>query len=118
MKVGCQSGGTYSGTPCCGNSQSGFVLWRFARSSGPPRSSRQYASEKKSTFEVHTAMLEERSWKPVTSAEWRTIVESRCPRDLTSPKPPITKKNKMTILSICNHRALALVRVRATIGTV
>src|SRR4029077_19469579 len=39
-------------------------------------------------------------------------------RDLTSPKPPITNKNKMAILSVRNHRALALLRVRATIGTI
>jgi hypothetical protein len=39
-KVGCKSGGTCSSAPSWGNSQSNFVLVRFARLSGPPRSIR------------------------------------------------------------------------------
>jgi hypothetical protein len=46
------------------------------------------------------------------------MVETRYPRALTSARPPIAIKSKMTIPLIRIHRALALVKLRAIIGTI
>lgn len=76
MNVGRYSGVACPGALCCGNNQSGRLLAVFARASGPPRSVRQYAIEKISTFVAHAAMLEARSWRPLSSVERRTIADN------------------------------------------
>ena len=78
MNVGRHSSCASLGALCWGNNQSGRILAVFARASGPPRSVRQYAIEKMSTFVAHRAMLAVKSWRPLTSAERRTIVDNTC----------------------------------------
>src|SRR5215469_8551328 len=86
-----------SGTVACGNSQSGFVVAWLARASGPPRSIRQYTSEKMSTFVAHTAMLEVRSVNPDSFTSPCTIWEMRNCKLWSNANPVIKMKTSVAV---------------------
>src|SRR5215469_5697946 len=118
MKEGHHAVGTISSAVSCGNSQSRFGVAWLIRASGPPRSIRQYTSEKISTFVAHTAMLEVRSVNPDSVLSPRTIWKSRNCKLWSKASPVIKMKTSIAMPSIRSHRLLSADNDRATIGTI
>jgi hypothetical protein len=71
-----------------------------------------------STFVPQTAILEVRSWRPVTADECRTMAERRIFSVAIIPQAATTKKSTVTILSMRSNRPVAVFRARAAIGTI